>query len=631
MKKFYYILFGIILTSLSCDYNKEEHKVQLIELDSLRNLTANTLIKNDSLAFLKINSLYLKHAKIEKDSFYIGDALWTYASYFKKNNLIDSAINYYNKSLQIYSAINNQKKVSQLLYNLANIQWVYMDFADAESNLFKSLSLIENNPKQEILNYNLLGIIYLKTNEYNLSIDYFEKALLLIKKHRQFESLYRTIYNNLGFLYKEVKKYPQSIKYYRESEKFLKTEDLEQFARHVNNINYVQFLNSGPSVEIEENLKSALIIRLENDYKTGICDSYLNLSKYYLASEKDSLALEYANKGLLLSKEIKYHKNQLEFYVLLSKLNPTNIENYLLKSNALRDSIDKSERQIRDKFSRIKYETDQYKLSANKLETTNSYLRVIISLIVIVFILLALFFRQRTKSRQINLKREFEKEKSHLFKLSIKSQEKLEKAKYDERMRIAMELHDGVLSALTSIRISIGLKHKEAKGKSNEKESKIDYSTELKKIEQSIRNISHNLSNDELYYQSNFINLLKNTFESTDTLKVSVNQNDIIYWDDISDTIKVNIFRVVQESYRNTLVHANAKRFKLSFSYESNELTLQIKDDGQGFNTSKRSKGIGLPNMKRRIQKTLKGSIKFNSDNKGTTTTIKISPLYHET
>lgn len=624
--KFIHLIFLFILFTFSCrryNDNQIEHSVML---DSLRGLSIK-LFENNSDAFLLINNKYLKNAESKKDSFYIGDAYWKYAEYYKKRNEIDSTIKYYNKSISVFSTSNYHKKTSQLLYNLASLQWVYMDYMGSESNLFKSLSLIENNPKQEILNYNLLGIIYLKTNEFKLSIEYFEKALELIKKHSKYENLYYSIYNNLGYLYKEIKYFPQSIKYYKESKKFLKKEDLEQIARHVNNINYVQFLNSGPSHEIEENLKSALIIRLENDYKTGICDSYLNLSKYYLASGKDSISLDYAHKGMSLAKEIKYLEDQLEFYVIFSKLNPSKIENYLVESNALRDSIDKSERQIRDKFSRIKYETDQYKLTANKLETANSYLRVIIALIVLVFILLALFFRQRTKSRQLSLKREFEKEKSHLFKLSIRSQEKLEKAKNEERMRIAMELHDGVLSALTSIRISLGLNHKIAK----EKETEIDYTNELKKIELSIRNISHNLSNDEIFHESNFINLLKNTLESTDTLKVGVYQKDVIYWDDISDTIKVNIFRVIQESYRNTLIHANAKKFKLSFGYDNNELTIHIVDDGQGFNTSKRSKGIGLPNMKRRIQKTLQGSIKFHSDNTGTTTTIKISPLYHET
>ncbi len=507
------------------------------------------------------------------------------------------------------------------MYNLASLQWINMDYSGAESNIFKSLNLINDYPKQEILNYNLLGIIYLKTNDFKLSIEYFEKALSLISKHRQLESLYHTILNNLGFLYKEIKNYPQSIKYFKDSEKFLKKDDLEKYARQVNNINYVRFLNSGPSKEIEENLKSALIIRLENNYLTGVSDSYLNLSKYYLSLKNDSLALEYANKGLLLSKEIKYHENQLEFYILLSKLKPLNIYNYMLESNALRDSIYKSERQLRDKLSRIKYETDQYKISANKLETSNSYLKIIIVLVFVVFILITLFIFQINKNKQILLKREIEKEKNQLYKLNEKIFEKSVKAKNEERTRIAMDLHDGVLSSLSSIRISLGL---------NAKETSIQYNDELKKVEQSIRETSHNLSDVNLFKDSKFKNLLLNSFESTNEIKVTIENDDIIFWDEVSDTIKTNIFRVIQECYQNTRKHSKASSFIITFEVQENTLKIHIVDNGIGFNVKFKHKGIGLSNIKRRIQKILRGKIEIASNNKGTSVIITISPIYNE-
>ncbi len=621
MKYYNYISILISLIFFSCKQNNNNTSLKSAELDSLRALSNKYLNENNSIKFISNNFSYLSLAKINKDSFYIGDAYWVYALFYNKNNQLDSTIKYYNKSIKIYSSIDNDKKVSQLLYNLASLQWINMDYSGAESNIFKSLNLINDYPKQEILNYNLLGIIYLKTNDFKLSIEYFERALSLIAKHRQLESLYHTILNNLGFLYKEIKNYPQSIKYYKDSEKFLKKDDLEKYARQVNNINYVRFLNSGPSKEIEENLKSALIIRLENKYMTGVSDSYLNLSKYYLTLKNDSLALEYANKGLLLSKEIKYHENQLEFYILLSKLKPLNIYNYLLKSNALRDSVDKSERQLRDKLSRIKYETDQYKISANKLETSNSYLKIIIVLVFVVFILITLFIFQINKNKQILLKREIEKEKNQLYKLNEKIFESSIKAKNEERTRIAMDLHDGVLSSLSSIRISLGL---------NTKESPIQYNNELKKVEQSIREISHNLSDINLLKDSKFKNLLLNSFESTNEIKVSIEDNDVIFWDEVSDTIKTNIFRVIQECYQNTRIHSKASRFIITFEIQENILKIKIMDNGIGFNAKSKHKGIGLSNIKRRIQKVLRGKIEITSNNKGTSVLITISPIYNE-
>lgn len=184
-----------------------------------------------------------------------------------------------------------------------------------------------------------------------------------------------------------------------------------------------------------------------------------------------------------------------------------------------------------------------------------------------------------------------------------------------------MDLHDGVLSSLSSIRISLGL---------NAKETSIQYNDELKKVEQSIRETSHNLSDVNLFKDSKFKNLLLNSFESTNEIKVTIENDDIIFWDEVSDTIKTNIFRVIQECYQNTRKHSKASSFIITFEVQENTLKIHIVDNGIGFNVKFKHKGIGLSNIKRRIQKILRGKIEIASNNKGTSVIITISPIYNE-
>lgn len=59
------------------------------------------------------------------------------------------------------------------------------------------------------------------------------------------------------------------------------------------------------------------------------------------------------------------------------------------------------------------------------------------------------------------------------------------------------------------------------------------------------------------------------------------------------------IYRVVQESIQNVLKHAEAKNLVLRFIYSDQSLTVQIQDDGKGFDTitAAESHSLGLRNI----------------------------------
>ena len=65
----------------------------------------------------------------------------------------------------------------------------------------------------------------------------------------------------------------------------------------------------------------------------------------------------------------------------------------------------------------------------------------------------------------------------------------------------------------------------------------------------------------------------------------------------LNEKLSLAIFRIVQEQLNNIFKHANAKTVIIGLKQEAGTLQLRIKDDGNGFDTSEKRKGIGLKNI----------------------------------
>ncbi|MEO6540631.1 MAG: ATP-binding protein [Ferruginibacter sp.] len=87
------------------------------------------------------------------------------------------------------------------------------------------------------------------------------------------------------------------------------------------------------------------------------------------------------------------------------------------------------------------------------------------------------------------------------------------------------------------------------------------------------------------------------------------------------------IFRIVQEVLNNIVKHASASSIKMHVHYNEADLSIEITDNGKGFNLAENIKGTGLQNIKKRTA-LLKGNLQISSDeNSGTEIKLKI-PLY---
>lgn len=69
----------------------------------------------------------------------------------------------------------------------------------------------------------------------------------------------------------------------------------------------------------------------------------------------------------------------------------------------------------------------------------------------------------------------------------------------------------------------------------------------------------------------------------------------------LEDDRKLMLYRVVQEALNNTVKYARATEVTIAFQVEKGVLRLTLADDGVGFDTTKRSRGVGLRNIESRV------------------------------
>lgn len=176
--------------------------------------------------------------------------------------------------------------------------------------------------------------------------------------------------------------------------------------------------------------------------------------------------------------------------------------------------------------------------------------------------------------------------------VTIRAQEK-------ERNELGKELHDNINQILATVKIYIGmLKNKQQGNELIEK----SYQYVSQAMEE-IRKLSKTLVSPSLGGAS-----LK---QSLETLVNEVNvigtpQIHLNYQIDnnqlIEDRKQLTIYRIVQEQITNIRKHARAEEATITVKAEEGNLLLTIEDDGAGFDTSQKAKGIGLQNINSRVQ-----------------------------
>jgi signal transduction histidine kinase len=92
--------------------------------------------------------------------------------------------------------------------------------------------------------------------------------------------------------------------------------------------------------------------------------------------------------------------------------------------------------------------------------------------------------------------------------------------------------------------------------------------------------------------------------------------------------VSICLFRVLQEALHNGVSHSGVQKFSVQLWGTSDEIHLEVKDSGVGFDVeaARRGRGLGLVSMEERL-KLLKGTLSIESQPKRGTTIHARVPL----
>ncbi|MEO6682633.1 MAG: PAS domain S-box protein, partial [Ginsengibacter sp.] len=187
------------------------------------------------------------------------------------------------------------------------------------------------------------------------------------------------------------------------------------------------------------------------------------------------------------------------------------------------------------------------------------------------------------------------KQEHNINKAIIKAQE-------NERFEIGSELHDNICQLLVSskMRTSI-LKEHIPKEKMTIFEESQDY---IVTALDEIRNLSHQLA-PSFFSEITMEESIHKLFDSVNfsgKYRIHLDFCPQINEQDMSLDMKLNLYRILQEQFKNILKYANATVVHVDIHQHENLLTMSIADNGVGFDSKTVKSGIGISNMKRRAE-----------------------------
>lgn len=173
-------------------------------------------------------------------------------------------------------------------------------------------------------------------------------------------------------------------------------------------------------------------------------------------------------------------------------------------------------------------------------------------------------------------------------------------AQEEERNELGKELHDNISQILTTVKMYLGL----AKGKDIIPVDLIEESYKyVNEVMDSIRKLSHTLVAPSLS-ASNLKDALRKLVKEAnliEDMQLRLFVDEKYNEKEVDKKKELTLYRIVQEQLNNIIKHAGANEVIITLKRENENLVLNVTDNGIGFNDKLVSEGIGIRNIKNRV------------------------------
>lgn len=181
-----------------------------------------------------------------------------------------------------------------------------------------------------------------------------------------------------------------------------------------------------------------------------------------------------------------------------------------------------------------------------------------------------------------------------ITQIAIEAQEK-------EKTQLGKELHDNISQILATVKMYLGMIKPE-----EDPENYYNFLAQTKEYVvlaiSEIRKLSHSLVAPSLgdVRLEDAISKVTDNFNALGLMEVQFISNHPNFRIPDPDQ-ELTVYRIVQEQMNNIHKYAKCKHVKISLSYDDHNVQLSIHDDGIGFDPQQKAEGIGLKNIRNRV------------------------------
>ncbi|SHF89419.1 sensor histidine kinase [Ornithinibacillus halophilus] len=329
--------------------------------------------------------------------------------------------------------------------------------------------------------------------------------------------------------------------------------------------------------------------------------------------ETRSQVIQYIESGDQLEQNVAYSRRRLsEVSKYFDRYSEDEIREVYETTHALQTKlamVRQEEKRLRDKRDELERRLISLHQTIERAEGLANKISVILTYITDDF-------------RQVNELLNEAKEKQEFSLKIIEAQE-------EERKRISREIHDGPAQMLANILLRSELVDRTFREGSTEEALQ-----EIKSVRRMVRSslyevrrIIYDLRPMALDDLGLIPTIKKYVATTADYNNVKIDFQAIGEDKRLKQQYEIAFFRLVQEALQNAIKHANATLIQVKIEICSSNLTLVVKDNGQGFDPKiRRDKSFGIMGMRERVEM-FDGEININSKI-GSGTTIIVSVPY---
>ncbi|MBK8685518.1 MAG: hypothetical protein IPN26_11240 [Bacteroidetes bacterium] len=185
---------------------------------------------------------------------------------------------------------------------------------------------------------------------------------------------------------------------------------------------------------------------------------------------------------------------------------------------------------------------------------------------------------------------------------TLKAATDILQAQEEERLRFARDLHDGLGSLLSGVKLSLSSIQADMFRNSEQKNLFENSIVQLEYAIQEMRKISRNMM-PETIQQYGLQAAVQNLCESLQTTSSPMIRFECLDFNHrlIADQ-EIVAYRIIQELLQNAIRHSRSKTIFVQLTHHEKTMHLVVEDDGIGYDRHNPQTGMGTKNIKSRVE-----------------------------